>query len=79
MTPMMQVFHRLWTRAIAQDGYNKTDWLELERMLKDLEWHADGSRKGRKRQDPDAPSPYDLSQGDKGFVGIRKSLGRNRG
>ena len=27
------LFHRLWTRDVGRDGYDKTAWLDLERRI----------------------------------------------
>lgn len=31
------LFHVLWTKAVGTEGYDKTEWLELERKL----WHPE--------------------------------------
>lgn len=33
--PTMTIFHRLWTRAVDQPGYDKKEWQELERRCRD--------------------------------------------
>jgi len=27
------LFHKLWGRDVGTSGYNKTDWMELQRLL----------------------------------------------
>ncbi len=31
-----QLFHKLWTKAVGTDGYNKSEWKQLERMIERL-------------------------------------------
>lgn len=32
-----RILHRLWTRDVGTDGYNKADWLELEAICLRME------------------------------------------
>jgi len=31
------LFHTLWTKAVHQEGYVKSEWMALERKLKNME------------------------------------------
>lgn len=30
------LFHRLWTKAVGQPGYDKAEWLKLEKLIGQL-------------------------------------------
>lgn len=36
LLPTRALLHRLWTRAVGQDGYDKREWAELERRVAHL-------------------------------------------
>lgn len=36
-SPTWHLFHRLWTKAVGTDGYDKSEWLRLERILLEIE------------------------------------------
>ncbi len=31
--PLWALFHRLWSKDVGTPGYNKKDWVELERLI----------------------------------------------
>ena len=31
-----ELLHRLWTKAVGTEGYDKEEWRELERRVEDL-------------------------------------------
>ena len=33
--------HRLWTKSVGKEGYNKAEWRAMERMVLTLELQAD--------------------------------------
>lgn len=33
---MWSVFHRLWSKAVDSDDYNKEEWLKLEKLILNL-------------------------------------------
>ncbi len=36
MERLWELFHNLWTRDVGRDGYNKSNWLELEKLILNL-------------------------------------------
>lgn len=35
------LFHKLWTKAVGTEDYNKPEWMELEKKIKDLEYQVE--------------------------------------
>lgn len=45
MSPTLQLFHKLWTKAVGTPGYVKGEWIELHRLIEDLERRKKERRK----------------------------------
>ncbi len=39
------LFHKLWTKAVGQEGYVKAEWKELERHIGQLEQQLKNANK----------------------------------
>lgn len=37
MSKTLILFHKLWTKAVSSARYDKTEWMQLEAILLDLE------------------------------------------
>lgn len=37
MTTTLELFHKLWTKAVGTPGYNKQEWTKLGNIITDLE------------------------------------------
>ena len=53
------LLHRLWTKAVGTEGYDKEEWKALEREIWDRGTLRGARKAGRKWEDPDCPHRND--------------------